>query len=295
MTRSEKLVGHEMPRVFTPPLRDLTPETSRGFECVEFAEDVLGLELFPWQKWLLVHALEVLPDGRFRFRTVLLMVARQSGKSTLMQVLSLWRMYVDGAPLIIGTAQNLDVAEEQWQGAVDMAEAVPELAAEIAREGGIIKANGKKTLRLVSGERYKVQTASRRGARGLSGDLILLDELREHQTWDAWASVTKTTMARRRAQIWAASNAGDSSSVVLRHLRALAHQALGWPDGRDGMPLLPDVPGDFEDSLGIFEWSADPSRMVWDRVGWAEANPSLGWAIDESSIAAAARAPADAS
>jgi phage terminase large subunit-like protein len=40
----------------------------------------------------LIHALELLPDGTFRFRTVVLLVARQNGKSTLMQVLTLWRM-----------------------------------------------------------------------------------------------------------------------------------------------------------------------------------------------------------
>src|SRR5438128_1399318 len=126
--RAEKLYGCEVPRIFTPPLRELTPATSKGFECIEFAEDVLGIELLPWQKWLLIHALELAADGSYRFRTVVLLVARQNGKSTLMQVLSLWRMYLDAARLIIGTAQNLDIAEEQWQGAVELAEGVPDLA-----------------------------------------------------------------------------------------------------------------------------------------------------------------------
>lgn len=221
-----------------------------------------------------------------------MLVARQNGKSTLMQVLSLWRMYVDGARLVIGTAQNLDIAEEVWQGAVDLAEEVPELAAEIAR---VDRQNGKKALHLVTGERYKVQTASRRGGRGLSGDLVLLDELREHQTWDAWGAITKTTMAREYAQIWAASNAGDASSVVLRYLRKLAHRELGDPDG---ICEADDEPGpgeelegvDFaDDSLGIFEWSAPPGCSVWDREGWAQANPSLGYTITERAIASAAR------
>lgn len=282
------LLGSETPRVFTPPLRELTPATSRGYECIQFADEILGIDLFPWQKWMLIHSLELTEQNHFRFRTVLLMVARQSGKSTLMQVLTLWRMFVDGAALTIGTAQNLDVAEEQWQGAVDMAEAIPELAGEIATEGGVVKTNGKKTLRLASGERYKVQAASRRGARGLSGDLVLLDELREHQNWEAWASVTKTTMARREAQVWAASNAGDASSIVLRHLRTIGHRALGYPDGRLGMANLAELTDVVDESIGMFEWSAAPDRGIWDRQGWVEANPSLGYAIDESTIASAA-------
>lgn len=288
-SRPSVRLGSETPRVFTPPLRPLTRATSKGFACIEFAEDILEVHLLPWQKWLLIHALELNPDGSYRFRTVVLLVARQNGKSTLMQVLSLWRMYVEGAPLVIGTAQNLDVAEEQWAGAVEIAESVPELA-ELIAPGGVVKVNGKKALRLLTGERYKVAAASRRGGRGLSGDLVLLDELREHQNWDAWGAVTKTTMARRLAQVWAASNAGDLASVVLRHLRSIAHRALGFPDGEEGMSVLADVPEaeGSDDALAIFEWSAAPGRGVWDRDGWAEANPSLGHTINETSIAAAA-------
>jgi hypothetical protein len=276
--------GEEVPRVWTPPLRRLTPKTSRGFEVIRFADEVLELELRPWQKWLLIHALETLEDGSYRYRTIVLLVARQNGKSTLLQVLTLWSMYIAGSRLVIGTAQNLDVAEEQWSGTVEMAEGVAELAAEIPKDGGIVRTNGKKTLKLESGERYKVAAASRRGGRGLSGDLILLDELREHQSWDAWAAVTKTTNARENAQIWAASNAGDSTSVVLRHLRKMAHAQLADPDGintnvleLDKPPLEVQDEEDFDDdSLGIFEWSAAPGISVYDRKGWAQANPSMG-------------------
>lgn len=288
------LYGSETPRVFTPPLRPLTPETSRGYECIEFAEDILGLHLYPWEKWLLIHALEVLEDGSFRFRTVVLLVARQNGKSTVMEVLALWRMYVDGAPLVIGTAQSLDVAEELWTATVEAAQQVPELGQLIAH---VDRTNGKKALRLTSGERYKVAAASRRGGRGLSGDLVLLDELREHQSWNAWAAVTKTTMARRFAQVWGASNAGDVASVVLRHLRMQAHLALGDPDGINRDPVTGEIPEGIEpienDALGIFEWSAAPGRQKWDRAGWAEANPSLGWLISERTIAAAAATDPD--
>jgi hypothetical protein len=278
-------------------LRKLTPRTSAGFACIRFAEELLGLELFPWQKFFLVHALELLPDGSFRFRTVVLLVARQNGKSTLAQVLALFFMYVRAARLVIGTAQNLDIAEEVWAGAVEIAEDVPELAAAIKR---VNQTNGKKSLDLDGGERYKVQTASRRGGRGLSGDLILLDELREHQSWDAWGAITKTTMARALALILALSNAGDASSIVLRYLRKMAHAALGDPDGinSDGLGLpdlveqLPadvseDLPAADDDSLGIFEWSAPPGCSLDDRAGWAAANPSLGYAITERAIAAA--------
>jgi hypothetical protein len=281
------MFGHEVPRLWTRPLRKLTRKTSRGFEAIEFAEGVLGLTLLPWQKWLLIHMLELRPDGVYRFRTVLVLVARQNGKTTLLQIIALWRMYVDGSNLIIGTAQNLDIAEETWQGAVDMAEAVPELKAEI---GSVKKTNGQKTLQLSTGERYKVASASRRGGRGLSGDFVALDELREHQTWDAWGAVTKTTMARARAQIAGFSNAGDRESVVLASLRERAMATVSSGE-------LWDCSGD--ESLGIFEWSCpdefectckSPTGhtdecLLRDRSYWGMANPSLGYTITEAAIA----------
>lgn len=280
-------LGCEAPRVFTPPLRRLTPKASLGFALIDFARDVLDLELLPWQQWLAVHALELLPDGTFRFRTVVLLVARQNGKSTFLQILALFFLYVRGVPLVIGTAQNLDIAEEVWQGAVDMAQNTPELAMEIA---DVVKANGKTALKLRQGERYKVQAASRRGGRGLSGDLVLLDELREHKTWDAWGAVAKTTMARPLAQVWAVSNAGDRHSVVLDSLRRSAHVELGDPDG-----LSLAAPADLEpdDSLGLFEWSAEPGCDITDRDGWAQANPSLGHTITARAITSALRTDPD--
>jgi hypothetical protein len=286
--------GSETPRVWTPPLRELTPETSLGFSVIEFAAEVIHIKLFPWQRWLLIHALELLEDGSFRFRNVVVLVARQNGKSHLSQVLALWFMYVYGFDLVLGTAQDLDTAEEVWQGAVDLVEETPELN-ELKQQ--VFKVNGQKTLKLITGERYKVKAASRRAGRGLSGDLILLDELREHQSWDAWGAITKTTMAREHAQVWALSNAGDAASIVLRYLRKMAHAELGDPDGINGNDdptlLLPDEDDELEleddGTLGIFEWSAPPGCGIGDRDGWAQANPSLGYTITERTVASAAR------
>jgi len=298
-------LGSETPRIFTPPLRPLTPDTSLGFSVIEFAEVVLKVSLFPWQRWLLVHALELRVDGGFRFRNVVVLVARQNGKSTLSQVLALWFMYVYGYQLVLGTAQDLDTAEEVWQGAVDLVEELDEDERPVRPEllqlrERVVMVNGKKSLELKTGARYKVKAATRRAGRGLSGDLVLLDELREHQSWDAWGAITKTTMARDEAMIWALSNAGDAASVVLRYLRKMAHAALDDPDGinsDDDPAALLEHEADAEelelddedDTLGIFEWSAPPGCDINDRDGWAMANPSLGHKISERTIASAAR------
>lgn len=269
------LLGSEEPRIFTPPLRELTPETSYGFSVIDFAENVLGISLFPWEEWFFVHALEANPDGSFRFRRIVLLVARQNGKSTMAQVLALWALFVLGVGLVLGTAQSLDTSEETWAGAVQMAEECPELAEGVER---IVRVNGKKAMEIAGGGAYKVAAASRRGGRGKTGDLVIMDELREHLNWEAWGAITKTTNARPNALIVCMSNAGDAYSVVLRHLRYAAHMALGDPDG--WCASVGDADGDEgappDDTLGLFEWSAPPGCSKWDRAGWAAANPSMG-------------------
>lgn len=288
------LKGSETPRVYTPPLRELNEDTSLGFAVIYFAEHVLGVDLLPWQKWLFIHALEIVGDfegeWHFRFRTVLVLVARQQGKTMMSEILALFFLYGLGVNLVIGTSTNLDAAEEVWDGVVDIAETNDELAAEIE---DIKRSSGRKTITLTGRRRYRITAANRKGARGKSGDLILLDELREHQDYSAWSAVTKTTMARPNALVWCMSNAGDGSSVVLRNLRLKAHARIGDPDGI--CKAIGDSAVDTEefeelddDSLGIFEWSAHPNADKHDREEWRLANPSLGYGfVTERALASA--------
>lgn len=288
------LKGSEQPRIFTPPLRELTEDTSLGFAVIYFAEHVLGVRLLPWQKWLFIHALEIVGDfegdWHFRFRTVLVLVARQQGKTMMSEILALFFLYGLGVNLVIGTSTNLDAAEEVWDGVVDIAENNEELAAEIE---DIKRSSGRKTITLSGRRRYRITAANRKGARGKSGDLILLDELREHQDFSAWSAVTKTTMARPNALVWCMSNAGDGTSVVLRNLRLKAHKRIGDPDGLNAAIGSAEVDAEqFEDadddSLGIFEWSAKPNADKHDRREWAQANPSLGYGfVTERALASA--------
>lgn len=316
--------GSAEPRIATTPLRELTPETSLGFQVIEFATDVLGIRLHPWQRVALIRMLEQREDGSLRFRTVVILVARQNGKSTLAQVLTLWLLVVYGWPLILGTAQDLDVAQTLWEEVVDIVKGNDELKDLIEK---VVLVNGSKSLNLVTGAKYKVKAANRRAGRGLSGNLVLLDELREHQNFDAWGAITKTTMARAEALILALSNAGDVTSRVLSYLRMLGHKAVGDPDGvaaaagqaetgpteydlealdefdedpaaAEALELdefddddagdleLDDLEQD-EDTLCLLEWSAAPGCATRDRDGIRFANPSQGYTISMRTILSA--------
>lgn len=312
------LKGSDVPRIFTPPLSELTPATSLGFEAIEFCERFLGLELRPWQKFVLIHGLELdprtvpgsdvfdpsTPEHRlydYRFRQVVVLVARQNGKTVVLNVLGLWRLFSDGASEILSMSQNLANAERSLRDSFKLAARSPALAEYLPyrMERGkwvpyMRTANGTNQIELASvppgiapvldvfGAMPAWYVVAGGGAaRSFSADLVELDELRQHKTTEMWDAIEPTTRERPRNQIWAFSNAGDRSSVVLRRLRNNALRAIdeGTTD---------------RERLCLMEWSAEPDRSIFDPEGWAEANPSLGYGNStEEDMAALARSALD--
>ena len=279
--------GKTSPRLWPRPLRPLTPATSHGYAVIAFAYSI-GIELLPWQRWILVHALEILPSGRYRFRNVIVIVARQNGKTTLLKVLALWFMLHGGARMVLGTSTNLEYAREAWNGAVELAiehdDPLHSGGATVQRGVGplddplfgtptrtaaapwikSVKYGALDTSMLFyNGARYKIATAGRRGGRSLSCDLVIADELREHKTWDAWGAASGTTTARPNPQIWGISNMGDQESIVLNHFIDAGESAIAL--------------GDTETDIGLFSYSAAPGADLTDRDAWRQANPSVGW------------------
>ena len=266
--------GKTEPRLWTPPLSKLTKQNTLGYKFIDFCK-AIGVELLPWQEWLAIHALEIIVEDdkwRFRFRYVLVLISRQNGKTFFEVLLNIFFLFGLKSHLVLGTAQNLDTAVETFEDTVTQVESVPELNEFLQK---VNRGTGKREMLLDNGDRYKVIAATRK-ARGLSSDLIMMDELREQTTWEAWGAISKTMMARPTAILFGLSNAGDKSSVVLRHLRMQAHAAIGDPDGL--AEIRSSLGGeDVDDSLGLFEWSAEPECELNDREQWAQANPSLGY------------------
>ena len=288
-------MGYMVPRIWTKPLRPLTPETSLGFEVIEFALVYMGIWLRPWQQWLLVHALELNPDGSYRYKKVIVLVARQNGKTLLASVLATWWLLVDSArhpdtvpPVkfkIVGTAQNLDIAREPW-GQVRLwcnprppteeegDEAIPELQAETLR---VSDTNGDEYIRARNLAKYEIRAA--KNARGKPAARVLMDELREQKTWDAWNATSQTTKSFWSGQLWGISNAGDAKSVVLARQRDAALEVIAsWAElvemgGSD--PL--DWAEEHDDGIALFEWSAPDGCALDDDAALLQANPSCGY------------------
>jgi hypothetical protein len=258
------LLGHTEPRIWTRPLRPLTPETSRGYDAIEWIHGNLNIELLPHQEWLFIHLLELnLDNETYRFRTALCLMGRQSTKSTFAMLLTIWRMIEDGADLCVGTSAVIDTALEMFLKTCAMV-ADSETLAPLFRKPRL--ANGQQCLTALNGARYKIVAANRRASRSLSAQLVLLDEIREHSTFEAWAAISKTTNAQRKGMRLCLSNAGDDTSVVLNHLRSVA------------------IAGN-DPTVGIFEWSADDDAAIDDRMQWAKGQPTLGRLVTEETLA----------
>lgn len=236
---------------------------------IQFAALVLLEPLDPWQQWLVIHLGELLPDGRPRFRQVLVIVARQQGKTHLCKVLALFWLFVEKWPMVFGTSTNLEQAAESWQAAVDTAKDCEPLAAYLPRNA-VRLANGQQTFRTVHRSLYKIGAVNRKGGRGKSIDRMIGDELREHHSWDGYNAAYGAMNARPHGQAVFITNQGDGKSVVLKSLR---DNALAYAETGDG-----------DERLGIFEWSAAPGTHPADVAGWAAAMPQLGRRTDYDSI-----------
>ena len=266
------MMGKTEPRIFTPPLRELTEDTSLGFAAIEYAKTVLGKKLYPWQEWALIHLLEIKGDletgWRFRFRTVLFLISRQNGKTVLSEVIASFFLNVLCVDSVFGTSLSLDKAEEVWEAVIQDQESVEELSSEIER---ISRTNGNKRLILTGLRQYKVGAPTRRAGRGDSNDLVMLDEIREHRDWETWSAAAASTNAKPNGLIVCFSNAGDPDSIVLRQLRDMAIEHI---NGTKSSDFGGSVDGE---TLGLFEWSSAEGAKTDDMEELAQANPALGY------------------
>jgi hypothetical protein len=263
-------------RLYTPPLRELTPETSFGYDVIDFARDVLNTPLDPWQEWLVIHAGELLPDGRPRFKHVLVIVGRQSGKTFLVRVLTLFWLYVERHPMTLGMSHIYAHALDGWRDILRTAESC-EWLAPLTRKPRA--RSGEHAILTALDTEYRIAAANDGGGRGLSLDRVVIDEIRMHKTWDAWGAVTPAMNARPMSQLWAITNQGDDESIVLNDLRDGAIKVIESDD--------PAVTAGTR--LGLFEYSAPAGADPLDLHALAQSNPNLGHRVETDALLDTAR------
>lgn len=261
--------------MWTPPLRELTPDTSYGFDVIDFAREI-DHPLLPWQEFAVIHGGELLPDGRPRFRIVLLVVGRQNGKTELPVVLSVYWQFRQRVPLILGTSTKLAYAKESWLKAVNLVRCSPAFHDLHAPGRQWFATNNNQTESWTyNGDRYLIAAANAEGGRSLTIHRGIADELRQHRSYEAWDAF-EPACSPWDAQIWALSNAGDSRSIVLNDHQDSASDFIETGEG--------------DPRLGLLEWSAPPDADPEDVSALLQANPRIGYGgQDVESLLAAGR------
>jgi hypothetical protein len=184
--------------------------------------------------------------GRLQYPEAAAIVARQNGKTALLKTLIVLKLL--RGRKIMHTAQNRELPREVF---TDVADAMVEhWRADLKKLPRL--ANGQERIELWNGGLYRIVAPTRGGARGPANDDVIIDELREFDTFDFMAAARPTLTASKDPQMLYLSNAGDETSVVLNALRKRA---------------------DADPALAYLEWSAAPDRAITDRDGWREANP----------------------
>jgi hypothetical protein len=264
---TETLLGHPTPRIHTP-LNDLP---SRGLELVDLAGE-LKIELMDWQKFFIEHSHKILPNGRWASPVNVCTVARQNGKSFLMQLRILGGLFLWNESLQIGSAHRLSTSLEQFRQLVNVIESSDYLSSQVKR---IRWSHGSEEVETLHGTRFIIK-AGGSAARGVSKpETIHLDELREMNDLESFASLRYTLMAAKNPMILAYTNAGDATSVVLNQFRQRAMASIGGA----------------KDDIGYFEWSAPTDDVTMENAAYA--NPALGVTIHPDNIRAVFNDPPD--
>jgi hypothetical protein len=259
--------GVQTPRIHTP-LNDLP---SRGHELIDLASS-LGIELMDWQKFALIHTHKIKPDGRWATPVNTIVVARQNGKSFLQLIRILGGLFLWDENLQIGSAHRLSTSLEQFRAMVQIIEKNDSLAKQVKK---IRWQHGGEEIETLTGNRFIVR-AGGSAARGVSRpSTIHLDELREMNDIESFASLRYTLMAAPNPMVMAYTNAGDSSSVVLNQFRSRAMASIAG----------------VEDDIGYFEWSAPTDEISVENA--RHSNPSMGTLIHADNIKSVLNDPPD--
>lgn len=253
--------------------------TSAGREAVDLAR-LAGLDLDPWQAFVLEHSLAERPDGKWAARDVGAVLPRQNGKNAILEARELAGLFLLGERLIVHTAHEAATAGESMRRLEELIDATPEFSRHVKN---FWHANGKEAIELMNGQRIRFRTRTKGGGRGFSADCVIFDEamILPESTVSA---LYPTLSARPNPQVWYTGSAVDQlvheHGVVLTRLRERGHAGA--------------------DRLAFFEWSADlrdaegreidPSAVSRDVLSnpdhWREANPAYGVRIFDEDVEA---------
>jgi len=270
------LRGYQTPRIFSaPPF-----SASTGAEAIDLAK-MAGLILDEWQQTHLTAAMGETDEGRWAALEVALVVARQQGKNSELEVRQITGLFLLEEDLQIHSAHMADTSVEQFLRIEALIDGTPEFSRRVKK---MDRGKGSEAIQLHRhpktgrAPRLRFRTRTGGGARGFSAETVYLDEAYDcpeafHGTLMPVVSAKSIT---GNPQIWYTSSAVDQEinpdGIVLSRLR---ERALKGDD-----PSLV-----YAEHSANAETPDDVTReMALDPERWAEANPALGIRISPEHI-----------
>lgn len=215
------------PRLMTAPHPDAVG--SYGAEFVEWCRDEYGVELRWWQELVVFRLLEHDAAGVFVWRVLVLSMARQMGKSTLLCALLLWRV-IHGAErfgerqLILHAARDAGTARETQLEARLWAGLRPD-------EFKVIEANGKEMIQhKATHSRWVVRAEE--SVKGWSATSALVDECWDVKDRTVSSHIRPTLISHKQPWLLLTSTAAvdEQATTLFPAIRATTAMALDRPD-----------------------------------------------------------------
>ena len=240
-----------------------------------------GEPFMPWQRQVSDVAGEIDPEtGRYFYRTVVLTVMRQQGKTTL--TLPTWVERAVSWPGIhvAWTMQTALDARQKW-----LEEHVPKIQdstiAPLLLPGseGVRKQNGSEHVKFVNGSMQTLMASKKTSGHGKVVDLGMIDEAMAQPDDRLHQALRPAMKTRHReglpgAQLWIISTVGPEGGSEWFH---------GWVDaGRAAV----DAGTCEQERIAYFEWSAPEDADPGDPDTWWSCMPALGHTITEETVAA---------
>lgn len=265
-----------------PPLYGTPRNPDRetlGHEPAEVARR-LRKPLMPWQSHVADVALELDPDtGELWYEQVVVTVPRQSGKTTLILAVMIWRCVMFARR--IGEAQTVTYIAQMGKNARRKLER--EFIPILRRARGFVEVvstrarpklwtewkpslnNGSENILFGSGSYLQIEAPTESGSHGDVLDMPVIDEAFSRENDLVEQATDAATVTRRSPQTWIISTAGNRRSRWL-YLKVLAgRRAVENPDPTS--------------RTAYFEWAVPPDVAWDDPTKWAAYLPALGHTI----------------